>query len=138
MNIGKALLEVNPCGVEGRPSTHCRYYDQECSSFRRNSIKFICLSKLGYQVAGYLRKGSDVETERKHLRDFVSSYVGKIVVDPTQKDWTPIELQPGGVDRITEEILSRGQQLYNRVRDIASNRDPMNFYCGVDHIIDDL
>ena len=135
--IGRALLKINPCGIEGRPSTHCRYV-QECSTLGRTSGEFMCLSKMGYQIAGYLKDRSDVETERKDLREFVSSSVGKNVVDPTQKEWTPTKLQTDSVEKITDEIISRGQQLYNRASATGSSRNPLNFNCSVEDIVNDL
>ena len=135
--IGRALLEINPCGIEGKPSTHCEYV-QQCSTLGRNSGEFLCLSKMGYQVAGYLKDGSDVETERKDLGEFVSSSVGKIVVDPTEKDWTPTKFQLDSVGKITDEIISRGQQLYNRALASGSSRNPLNFNCSVEDIVNDL
>ena len=135
--IGRALEEINPCGIAGRPSSQCKYAP-DCAALGRQSGKFLCLPNMAYQVAQYLIKGSPVETERGDLRGHVAGLIGITVIDPKQTPLLRTRLAGADIGKIVDDIISRGQELSNRASGIGSGRDPLNFDCSVEHILADL
>ncbi|MCX6749628.1 MAG: hypothetical protein NTW17_02690 [Candidatus Pacearchaeota archaeon] len=135
--IGQALREINPCGIEGRPNTQCKYA-RECTLLGKQSGRFLCLSAMGYQVANYLIQGSPVEIERRDLREHVASQIGITVIDPRKEAWEPTKLNGADIRKVVDEMVAIGQSLTNRASAIGSDKDPLNFDCSVENIVADL
>jgi hypothetical protein len=129
-----SYLRLNPCGVEKRPSTYCRYVE-ECTEFSQSRNGFICLSKMSYQVAEYLLKGSDSETETKDMAVFLRDNSGQLIVDPTLPSWQPKKLTSRDLEKTAAEIVSRGIKISGQVR---IRKDPLDFHCPVEEIVADL
>jgi len=135
--MGQALQEINPCGIESQPSTHCKY-TKECATLGRASGGFVCLSKMGYQVTEYLIQGSNVNKERRDLRNHLNKSLDKLTVDPKKTRWTPIKLDKCQLSTVVDEIISRGEELSRTAIALGSCRNPLDIDCSVDDIIADL
>ena len=134
--IAQALKEINLCGIEGRPKSYCQYVPN-CTTLGATAGKFICLSKMAYDVAGYL-EGSDVKTERSDLRDFVQSNIGVNVIDPNDGQWHPEPLKESDIGKFVDMIIHRGQNMRNMAITLGSQRNPINFDCTPEDIAADL
>jgi len=134
--IGNALKEINPCGIEGKVETHCKYV-AECSGLAQENDKAICLYKMAYMVAGYLQQ-SDAETERNELVGFIESAVGQPLVDPGVEEWKPQALVADQTREITDKIITLGQEYLSQASARGSLKNPVNINCSAEDIVADL
>lgn len=135
--IERALQEINPCGIENKPQTYCIYVPN-CRELGTKTKGFVCISKMAYQVAGFLIGGNGLEEGKKDLTECLKGCIGNKVVDPKEKEWKSTELTLEILGQTVASIYERGKEFYNRARTLGSMRNPVNFDCSVEDIATDL
>lgn len=135
--VGRQLLFLNPCGVENSPETHCKYV-KECAALGRDSGALICVSKMGYQVAGFLLECSSVEIERRDLDSHLRVNLNLPLVDPKKDEWKSSPLASSNLDSIVNEMIVRGENFSRRAYIDGNAQDPLNFDCSPAAIVADL
>ena len=133
----RALQEINPCGIAGKPTTQCKYAP-DCAALGRQESKFLCLPQMAYQVAKYLIQGSNVETERRDLRDHITGLIGITVIDPKQTPLLRTKLSRADIEKVIEETLTRGEELSKRAISVGGFNDSLNFLRSQGEMVEDL
>lgn len=137
--IGRALQEINPCGIESEPETHCQYAGQ-CSELGKKTGEFICLSKSAYQLAGFLLERYDMGAEKEDLRGYLEHGVNKgmVKIDPKEEQWNPQPLKQEDIEKTLDIISERGEKLFRSAQATGNERSPINFHVNMEAIAADL
>ncbi len=134
----RELPRFDPCGVAGLPETHCRYL-RDCTAWSQTVQGYLCLSKMGWEVAKYLLDGSTPAQERKDLGEFVKSGVGKMMfVDPQSDRWKPQQITAKNSADLVTTTIQRGEDYTQRAQARGGRKDPLDFHCKPEDIIRDL